>query len=73
MKSLVARFLSAIPQGSVLGPLLFICFINNMPRVVHSSLHMFADDTNIFRTVNNPEQAQLLQDDLNALEEWSYL
>ena len=71
MKSLVALVLSGIPQGSVLGPLLFICFINDMPEVVHSSIQMFADDTKIFRTVNNPEQAHLLQDDLDALEEWS--
>ena len=36
--------------------LLFICFINDMPEVVHSSIQMFADDTKIFRTVNNSEQ-----------------
>ena len=41
--------------------------------MVHSSIQMFADDTKIVRTVNNPEQVQLLQDDLNALEEWSNL
>jgi len=73
MKSLVVLVRSGIPQGSVLGPLLIICFINDMPEVVHSSIKMFADDTQIFRTVNNSEQAQLLQDDLDALEEWSNL
>ena len=71
--SLLVLVLSVIPQGSVLRSLLFICFIKDMPEVVYSSIHMFADDTKIFRTVNNPEQAQLLQDDLNALEEWSNL
>lgn len=72
-KSLVVLVMSGIPQGSVLGPLLFDCFINDMPEVVHSSIQMFADDTKIFRIVNNPDQAQLLQNDLNALEEWSNL
>jgi len=69
MKSLVALVLSGIPQGSVLRPFLFICFINNMPEVVHSSIQMFPDDIKIFRTLNNPKQAQLLQDDMDALEE----
>ena len=73
MKSLIALVLSGIPQGSVLGPLLFICFINDMPEVVHSSIQMFADDTKLFRTVNNPDHAQMLQSDLDALEEWSNL
>ena len=36
---------SGVPQGSVLGPLLFICYVNDMPEVVHSALRMFADDT----------------------------
>ena len=73
MKSLVALVLSEIHQDGVLGSLLFICFINDMSEVAHSSLQMFTDDTNIFRTVNNPEQAQLLQGNLNTLEEWSNL
>ena len=73
MKSLVAIVLSLIPQWNVLGPLLVICFINGMPEVVHSNIWMFVDDTKIFRTVNNWKQAQLLQDNLDALEEWSNL
>ena len=71
IKSLVAIVLSGIPQSSVLGPLIFICFIKDMPEVVHSSIQMFADNTKIIRPVNNPEHAQRLQNDLDALEEWS--
>jgi len=61
MKSLVALVLSGISQGSVLGSLLCICSIKNTPEVVHSSIQMFADDTKIFRTVNNPKQGLVLK------------
>ena len=40
---------SGIPQGSILGPVLFVCYINDMPDVIDSPVHMFADDTKIFR------------------------
>ena len=46
--SRVAAVLSGIPQGSVLGPLLLICFVNDMPNVVHSHIQMFADDTKLY-------------------------
>ncbi|KAK2152848.1 hypothetical protein LSH36_316g05010 [Paralvinella palmiformis] len=47
--------------------------VYGISEVVHSSINMFAEDTKIFRTVNNPEQAHILQDDQEALEEWSSL
>ena len=43
--------LSGIPQGSVLGQILFVLFINNLPDMVRSTVHIFADDTNILRRV----------------------
>ena len=42
---------SGVPQGSVLGPTLFIIFVNDMPDVVNSMLLMFADDTKLYRTI----------------------
>ena len=50
-KSTWAKVTSGIPQGSVLGPLLFACFINDMPSVVESPVHLFADDTKLYKRV----------------------
>ena len=58
---------SGIPQGSVLGPILFIIFINDMPDYVASMCQLFADDAKIFRSVNSQEDIRTLQEDLNKL------
>ena len=70
-KSTWAKVTSGIPQGSVLGPLLFVCFINDMPSVVKSPVHLFADDTKLYRRVTTLEDHKALQDDLTNLEDWS--
>ena len=62
---------SGIPQGNVLGPLLFICYVNDMPEVVHSAIRMFADDTKIFCLVNDKEDRNKLQLDLERLQCWA--
>ena len=62
---------SGIPQGSVLGPLLFAFYINHMPDVVASPIHMFADDTNIFRQMTAQSDQVALQTDLRQLEAWT--
>jgi hypothetical protein len=63
--------LSGVPQGSVLGPVLFICYINNMRKNVKGDIKMFADDTKISSAVNSEEDHQKLQNDLTNLEKWS--
>ena len=63
--------LSGIPQGSVLGPTLFVCFINDLPTTVSSTIQIFADDTKIYRTLRNYSDFTALQDDLTSLKNWS--
>ena len=63
--------LSGVPQGTVLGPLLFLVYINDLPEVVSTStLRLFADDSLLYRQVRNQTDSKDLQNDLSALEEW---
>ena len=62
---------SGIPQGSVLGPLLFVIFINDLPAGLNSSVKMFADDTKVYTRSDQDKATDRLQEDLNKLESWS--
>ena len=63
--------LSGIPQGSILGPVLFIIFVNDLPDVVGCLCKMFADDCKIYNSINSVIEQQRLQEDIDRLCEWS--
>ena len=63
--------LSGVPQGSVLGPILFLIYINDLEEGVTSKILKFADDTKLFRKIKGNGDKQQLQDDIDKLIKWS--
>ena len=62
---------SGIPQGSILGPVLFTLFVNDIPSFIHTHISMYADDTKIFCPIINDDDAMDLVEDLANLQEWA--
>ena len=63
--------LSGVPQGSVMGPILFLVYINDLEDGVTGKILKFADDTKLFRKVKEIGDKQNLQDDMDTLDKWS--
>ena len=63
--------LSAVPQGSVSGPLLFILFINDIDEGILSKISKFAEDTNLCRALGDDHEADILREDLRRIFRWS--
>ena len=72
-KSKPANVTSGIPQGSVLGPILFVIYINDLPEVVHKDtfIYLFADDTKAFRHIKDQQDQIQLQKDIDNMVKWS--
>ena len=61
---------SGVPQGTVLGPILFLLHVNDLPSIVSSKVRLFGDDCLIYRQIKNNNDQIELQRDLNLLESW---
>ena len=62
---------SGVPQGSLLGPVLFLFYINDLVEGLECPILLFADDAKIFKEIRTPEDAAALSRDMRRIQEWS--
>ena len=61
---------AGVPQGSVLGPILFLIYINDLTDEVSSQVHLFVDDTALYLTIESEDHGLTLQNNLDLLSRW---
>ena len=62
--------ISGVLQGSVLGYILFLIYVNDIPETVNCTIKMFANDSKLFRTLKNKYDCEILQADLDWNNKW---
>ena len=70
-QSPLAEVTSGVPQGTVLGPLMFLIYINDIVLNLNSQIRLFADDALLYREIRNGDDQKILQEDLNTLCNWA--
>ena len=70
-KSSVCQVTSGVPQGSVLGPVLLLIYINGIVYNIKSEISLFVDDILLYKTIATPNDHRVLQNDLNLLMQWA--
>ena len=71
-RSQFCNVLSGVPQGSVLGPLLFFLYINDLPSNVTSKIRLYADHVILYREIHSAEDIIRLQKDLDIIAQWAH-
>ena len=69
--SALANVISGVPEGSVLGPVLFLLYINDITNQIQSNIRLFADDSIVYREIRSPADHHILQTDIQILTDWS--
>ena len=70
-QSSICKVTSGVPQGSVLGPVLFLIYINDITINIKSEIRLFADDILLYKVIASPTDHLILQNDLDALTKWA--